>query len=90
MRNFSRAAILVVVLFCGGCVPKVAKENIQTNTAAQKEFVKRMDAGQTTREQEQVVIRAQLRNWEAMDWLLNGNPLTISAPAPVPAKDPAK
>jgi hypothetical protein len=49
-----------------------------------------MDAGQTTREQEQVVIRAQLRNWEAMDWLLNGNPLTISAPAPVPAKDPAK
>jgi hypothetical protein len=73
MKIWRKAWIIVLFMCVSGCVSRVVKENVRVNTETQKEYVKRMDEGNTTSDQDKEVIRAQSRNWEAINRYLNGD-----------------
>lgn len=56
-------------------VPEEARSTAKENAELSDSFVTFMDAGQTTREQEQRFIRACRRAWHAQNYALNDVPL---------------
>jgi uncharacterized protein YxeA len=65
--------LILTLVIIAGCVSPMAKEKIHRATVINDSFVKKMDAGQTSREQEQNHIRA-MRVWHySLDYNVNGN-----------------
>jgi len=60
---------------CSFCLPPEAKSTASENSKLCDAFILFMDAGQTTREQEQKFIRANRRAWHAQNYALNDEPL---------------
>ena len=75
-----RIVIVGLMLVGVGCVAKNVRDNIRENDAAQQEYVKRMEAGKTTPEQDKAVIKAQSRNWSAINYYFNGVPILTPTP----------
>lgn len=72
--------ILWLSFSCSGCallcgVPPEAKTTASENAQLSDGFVTIMDAGGTTRVQEQKFIRANRRAWHAQNFALNDTPL---------------
>ena len=71
MRRFGLAVFCVAVLSIG-CVDARVKRIIGRQRIVLEEYVKRMDAEKTTPQQDQAALKAQLRNWQAVDHYFNG------------------
>jgi hypothetical protein len=65
--------ILVVVLGLVGCqgLPQEVKVNLHTQQVALSAFVEQMDAGKTTREVEQAMLREAQGSLLVLDWAVN-------------------
>ncbi len=72
MKKLIITSLMLMILCMYGCMSRVVKDNVRINVEAQKEYVQRMDGGLTTPEQDKAVIKAQLKNWEAIDRYVNG------------------
>lgn len=80
MKYLHLILILWLSLGCSGCtlicgVPPEAKTTASENAQLSDGFVTMMDAGTTSRVQEQGFIRALRRAWHAQDYALNDEPL---------------
>ena len=58
--------LLAILPVLPGCVPHVVKTQAAVNKAATAEYVKRVEAGQTTREQDLAMLREEARLAAAM------------------------
>lgn len=65
--------VLVLSMLSVGCssVPQEALDQAHTNAIICDMFILQMDSGNTTRQQEQELIKAQRRAWYAQDHALN-------------------
>lgn len=74
-----RIAALVLILCLSGCkamtIPDAAFNQAKDNAVLSDNFIQLMNAGVTTREQEQNFIRANRRAWHAQNYALNSEPL---------------
>tara|TARA_Y100001935_G_C16971202_1_gene344176 strand:+ start:84 stop:368 length:285 start_codon:yes stop_codon:yes gene_type:complete len=79
MRTTSIRAsfILFLGLLVSGCssIPQEAFQQPADNALITDAFVQQMEAGTTTRDQEQNFIRAQRKAWHAQNFALNDVPL---------------
>ena len=66
--------LLGLVLFTG-CVSTETKETISKQAARADNMVSKIEANQTTRDQEQAYIKAQRIVWHAMDYDVNDTDL---------------
>lgn len=64
---------LSIALMVSGCcgVPQEALDQAHTNATICDAFVQQMDAGNTSREQEQEFIKSNRKAWHAQDHVLN-------------------
>ena len=68
----SVTVLLVTMSMMTGCVSSAVKDKISVGTAKMDGYVRQMDAGETTREEDQDLIRAiRIITWE-MNKLTNG------------------
>jgi hypothetical protein len=67
------ALLLLVLIALGGCccLSDTEKAKVHENRVAMEAFVKMVDDGQTTREQEKKMLRVNLKNWLALDYAIN-------------------
>lgn len=77
--------LLASSLLMTGCanwyVPPEAKIEVQKNAARMDAYIVWMNAGRTTREQDQQLIRALRRAWHAQNLTLNDVPLPTDVEA---------
>lgn len=79
VMKYSFSILLIMALFSvttSGCallcgVPPEAKQTAEENAGISDGFVLMMDAGTTTREQDQKFIHANRRAWHAQNYALN-------------------
>lgn len=64
--------LLVVVTGCGCGIPPEAKTQATLSRTRSEQFIRLMDAGQTTRDQEKAFIKAEAAMWAALDKALGG------------------
>lgn len=67
--------ILLCLVSFSACVPQQAFKQAETNALLCDMFVKNMDEGFTSREQEQKFIKANRNAWHAQNFALNDAPL---------------
>ena len=72
MRAMGLTIVLTLVMSVG-CVNSRIKRTIERQRIVLTEYIKRMDVKQTTPQQDQAALRAQLRNWQAVDHYFNGH-----------------
>ena len=73
-----RLAILLtsLVMLCGcTSVPPQALEQVRNNAVISDAFIALMEKGETSRDQEQAFIHANRRNWHALNFAINEDPL---------------
>jgi len=80
MRNILYSLTILIALSSSGCallcgVPPQAQQTAQENADLTDGFALMMDAGTTTRVQEQKFIHANRRAWHAQNFALNDVPL---------------
>ncbi|MDP1712576.1 MAG: hypothetical protein Q8K86_08975 [Candidatus Nanopelagicaceae bacterium] len=63
--------VLLLSSFLVGCAGRRVKDVIHVQRATLEQYVKHMDEGMTTPEQDRAALKAQLRNWQAVDHYFN-------------------
>ena len=80
-----RSLALVLIILLSGCkaptIPDQAFTQAKDNAQLCDNFNDLMNAGVTTREQEQAFIRANRRAWHAQNFALNNEPLPADVEA---------
>lgn len=73
MRKNLLAISFLLMLFVSGCsgVPKEALTQANDNSLISDAFMVLVQKGETTREQEQAMLRANRRSWHAQNFALN-------------------
>lgn len=71
IRQIRPIGLIVALLLCGCGVPSEARKTAASNAALQRRFVELVEMGQVTRDALEANARANARNWEAFDRLLN-------------------
>ena len=66
--------VFIVVFFSAaliGCAGRRVKDAIHIQRVTLEQYVKHMDDGKTTPEQDRAALKAQLQNWQAVDRYFN-------------------
>jgi hypothetical protein len=73
--------ILLMSGCCSWCIPEKASITAKENAEISDSFLQFMNAGATTRKQEQNFIRTNRRAWHAQNFAINSVPLPLDVEA---------
>lgn len=71
MQKAQKVALISLVFLAGCCLPQEVENEVRLNDSRMQKFVQLMDAGETARDQEQRMLRANKKAWAVLNTYIN-------------------